>query len=117
MIETIDIEFLRKILKAPVSTPKEILFLELGVLPLREIIKQRRLNFLFYLIHQKNESMLKRVFQSQMKNRTKRDWISTVLQDMEELDLNLTFADIQKMSKGNWKDLIKRSIIEPYLTC
>ena len=112
MIETIDIEFLRKILKAPVSTPKEILFLELGVLPLREIIKQRRLNFLFYLIHQKNESMLKRVFQSQMKNRTKRDWISTVLKDMEELDLNLTFADIQKMSKGNWKDLIKRNILD-----
>ena len=56
--------------------------------------------------------MIKKVFQSQMKNRTKRDWISTVLQDMEELDLNLTFADIQQMSKENWKDLIKRNIID-----
>ena len=56
--------------------------------------------------------MIKKVFRSQMKNRTKRDWISTVLQGMEELDLNLTFADIQQMSKGNWKDLIKRNIID-----
>ena len=47
-----------------------------------------------------------------MKNRTKKDWISTVLQDMEELELNLIFADIQQMSKGNWKDLIKRKIID-----
>ena len=70
MIETIDLEFLRKILKAPTSTPKEILYLELGVIPLRELIKQRRLNFLFYIIHKKNESMIKKVFESQLNHRT-----------------------------------------------
>ena len=115
MIETIDLEFLRKILKAPISTPKEILFLELGVLPLREVIKQRRLNFLFYIIQQKSESMVKRVFESQQKNRTKNDWISTVLKDMEQLELDVTFADIQKMSKGEWKTIVKRSIIQKAL--
>ena len=110
MIETIDLEYLRKILKAPISTPKEILFLELGVLPLREIIKQKRLNFLFYIIKQKSESMIKRVFEAQVKSRTKKDWISTVLTDMEQLGVNSTFADIQQMSKGEWKTMIKRSI-------
>ena len=53
LIESVDLELLRKILKAPKSTPKEIIFLELGLLPLREVIKQRRMNFLYYLIHQK----------------------------------------------------------------
>ena len=112
MIETIDLEFLRKILKAPMSTPKEILFLELGVLPLRELIKQRRLNFLFYIIQQKNDSIIKKVFESQVRNRTKKDWITTVLKDMEELNLNVTFEDIQHMSKGRWKAMIKRNIRE-----
>ena len=64
MIESIDLEYLRRILKAPISTPKEILFLELGVIPLREIIKEKRLNFLFYIIKQKSESMIKRVFEA-----------------------------------------------------
>ena len=47
--------------------------------------------------------MIKRVFEAQVKSRTKRDWISTVLTDMEQLGVNSTFADIQQMSKGNGK--------------
>ena len=78
MIESIDLKFLRKLLKAPITTPKEIIFLELGVLPLRDIIKQRRLNFLFYIIKQKDESRIKRVFQSQIKNKSRKDWITTI---------------------------------------
>ena len=54
--------------------------------------------------------MIKRVFEAQVKNRTKKDWISTVLTDMEQLGENSTFADIQQMSKGEWKTMIKRSI-------
>ena len=110
MIESIDLKFLRKLLKAPITTPKEIIFLELGVLPLRDIIKQRRLNFLFYIIKQKDESMIKRVFQSQIKNKSKKDWITTILKDIEELNLNVTFEDIKKMSKGHWTNIIKESI-------
>ena len=46
LLETVDLMLLRRILE---STPKEIIFLELGVMPLRNIIKQRRLNFLKYI--------------------------------------------------------------------
>ena len=35
LLETVDVMLLRNTLKAPVSTPKEMLFLELGVQPLR----------------------------------------------------------------------------------
>ena len=54
--------------------------------------------------------MIKKVFEAQVKNRTKKDWISTVLKDMEQLGVNASFADIQQMSKGEWKTTIKRSI-------
>ena len=46
LLETVDLMLLRGILKAPKSTPKEMLFLELGLVPFREIIIQRRLGFL-----------------------------------------------------------------------
>ena len=39
LIETVDTMLLRNLLKAPKSTPKEMFHLELGILPLREIIK------------------------------------------------------------------------------
>ena len=38
MLEKIDEQMLRNILKAPSKTPKEMLFLELGCIPLRLII-------------------------------------------------------------------------------
>ena len=46
MLEGVDEMLLRRVLECPMSTPKEMLYLELGVLPLRYIIKMRRLNFL-----------------------------------------------------------------------
>ena len=50
------------------------------------------------------------MFESQLNHRTKKDWATTVLKDMEELNLNVTFEDIQHMSKGNWKNIVKRNI-------
>ena len=61
LLETVDVMLLRSLLNAPQSTPKEMLFLELGVLPLRFIIRQRRLNFLVYILKQDNESMISKV--------------------------------------------------------
>ena len=37
-IESVDVKFLRSLLKAPKSTPKEMLYLELGCVPIRELI-------------------------------------------------------------------------------
>ena len=63
LVETVDAVLLRGILKAPKSTPKEMLFLELGVVPFREIIRQRRLGFLFYILHENQGSMIHRCFE------------------------------------------------------
>ena len=58
LIETVDLMLLRSILKAPISTPKEMLYLELGCLPYREIIRQKRLSYLYYILHENSESMV-----------------------------------------------------------
>ena len=38
LLETVEVQLLRSILKAPKSTAKEMLFLELGCVPFRELI-------------------------------------------------------------------------------
>ena len=57
LLETVDLILLRSIMKAPKSTPKETLFLELGLQPLRELIRQRRLNCVHYILIQGADSM------------------------------------------------------------
>ena len=112
LLESADLELFRTILKAPVTKPKETLFLELEVLPLREIIQQRRMNFLFYIIRQKEDSMMSRVFETQLEYRTIKDWITTVLKEIEELNLKVSFVNIKQMSKEDWKNMIKESIVD-----
>ena len=110
LLETVDTLLLRSLLMAPKSVSKEMLYLELGVLPLREMIKQRRLNFLHYILSQDSGSLIYKVFQSQNKHRSKKDWISTVIADLVELDLKMKFENIQKISKAKWKSIVKNTI-------
>ena len=112
LLETVDLMLLRSLLGAPKTTPKEMLFLELGVMPLRDIIRQRRLNYLHYILNQGAESMMFKAFEKQCSDRTSKDWVSTVLNDLKELGLDVTFADIQEMNKLKWKNTVKRSIRE-----
>ena len=110
LIETVDLMFLRSLLGAPKSVAKEILYLESGVLPLREIIRQRRLNFLHYILSQGSDTIIFKVFETQNKYRNKKDWVTRVENDLLELDMNVTFANIQKMNKTTWKNMVRSTI-------
>ena len=45
---------IRKIMKTPVSTPSESLYLELGIVDIETTIKARRINYLHYLCTRKD---------------------------------------------------------------
>ena len=68
ILESVDENFLRKIFEAPISTPIGMLYLELGVIPIRFIIQERRLNFLGYILHEDEESLINMVLKSQLRN-------------------------------------------------
>ena len=89
-----------------------MLYLELGILPFREIIRQRRLNFLHYILTQDKDSLIFKVFEKQNQENHKKDWVSRVVMDLEELQLNVTFVEIQQTSKIKWKNTVKTYIEE-----
>ena len=70
----------------------------------------RRLNFLWYILQQNTNSLLSVFFKAQLENPIKGDWILTVLNDLKELKIDMTFDDIQKMSKNRFKKIIKENI-------
>jgi hypothetical protein len=108
-LETVDLMLLRNILKAPKSTPKEMLYLELGCIPFREIIRKRRLSFLFYILHEDTNSMVYRFFETQLRDKTSKDW---VLQDLEDLQVSENFEDIKVMKKSTFMRMIKQKVEE-----
>ena len=65
---------LRRIPETPVSTPKEMLYLEMGVVPIRFIIKMRRLNFPQYMLKEDEDSLVHSVLKAQLKTPSPGDW-------------------------------------------
>ena len=108
LFETVDLFLLRSLLKAPKGTPKEMLFLELGCIPFREIIRERRQKNLHSILNEDEKSMVSRFFHAQQKNPTKKDWVTTVMDDLEYLDMkNLSMEEIRKMKKTSFMKIIK----------
>ena len=54
--------------------------------------------------------MIRKVFETQRKNSTPKDWVTTVLTDMKEIGLNLTCEEIEKMKKDEFMNKLKRKI-------
>ena len=71
--------------------------------------------FLYYILHEKQDSMIYRFLEAQMQNPTAKDWVTTLRKDLDELNLNVTFAEIKAMKKGTFKNMIRKSIEEKAL--
>ena len=106
-LESIDLMLLRKLLKTPISTPKVSLYLETGSVPLRYVIKRKRIMFLHHIVTRETNALINRVFWAQVHDTTKGDWCDVVREDLDMLGLsNVSFEDIGNMSKEVLKDLI-----------
>ena len=57
---------LPKILEAPEKTCVEYLYLETGAMPIQDILKCRRVNYLHYILTCNQDEMLPSVFRAQM---------------------------------------------------
>ena len=58
LLETVDVNFLRNVLRTPKSRPVEMLYLELGCILFRELIRKCRISCLHYILNQDQNLML-----------------------------------------------------------
>ena len=84
LLEKEDEKLMRKFLDCPSKTPIHLLYLELGLLPLRFIIQSRRLSFLKYILNQEETSLVKQVYNEQKRNPLKSDWVKVVEKDLRK---------------------------------
>ena len=106
-LEEVDKFLLRRILGAPESSCIESLYLELGVLPIRIIIKARRVKYLHYLTRLNENQMLAKVFKIQWKYPVKDDWTLQVQEDLKDLKIRMSLKEIGGKSEYSFKRLVK----------
>ena len=109
-LEKCDEQLLRLILECPSKTPKEMLYLELGITPIRFIIISRRLMFYHYVLNEDSESLIYKFYKLQARKPVKNDWSLTVRENLDELKITLTENQIQNMSKIRFQKIVKESI-------
>ena len=90
--------------------------METGCIPIRFILKSRRVNFLHYILSDKEESLLSNIFRAQCDNPVKGDWVTTVQNDLKELELDISFEPIKAFTKDEFrikeKKLVRRKAFE-----
>ena len=111
-LEEVDKLLLRRILKAPNSACIESLYLELGITPIRGIIKSRRINRLHYLANLNKEEMLYKFFLTQWMYPVRNDWVHQVREDLADFNLEVDLDQLTKMSKNVFKKMVKKKLKE-----
>ena len=111
-LESVDKLLLRKILKTPISTPSESIYLELGILRIGTIIKAKRINFLHYLLNRNETEMINQIFCVQWNQPVKNDWTNFVKQDLIDFKIETNLSEIKNKSALCFKDLVRKKARE-----
>ena len=106
-LEALDRLLLRKILKVSISTPKEALYLELGLVPIGILLKMMRVKYLYYLMKRSKEEMLSQFFWVQWNSPVRNDWTVTVRQDLADLGMSANPEELLKYSKYSLNKIVK----------
>ena len=109
-LEQVDEMLLRKLFEVGQGCPKEMLFLETGSWPLRYTIMFRRLMFLHYIINEDKKSLIYRCLEAQMRNPVRNDWILTVWENFEELDIALDLETISILSIESYRKFLFKKL-------
>ena len=110
-LEQIDEMLLRKIFDCSSQILLEMLYLELGLMPIRFIIMLRRIIYLQHILKQKQkQTLLFRFFKAQIKNPNINDWVSGVVQDLCSAKIDLELIEIENMTEERYKTLCKQKV-------
>ena len=84
ILEQVDEFLLRGILQAHSKTPREMLYLETGAMPIRFVIKKRRLSYLHHLLSRDKSEIISQIYFAQKQQPVKNDWVTNEKNDLNE---------------------------------
>ena len=84
--------------------------LELGILPIYDVINCRKLLFLHYILNLKEDDHILKLHKEQNKLPFEKNWANEV-SSLREHYINLRDSEIKQIKKEKWRTLIKEKII------
>ena len=111
-LESVDKFLFKSVFQSPFSTPIAAYYLETGAIPIRFILKGRRLMYLWNILQKNEDELVSKVYQAQKLFPTKDDFVNQVKEDMDDIELDLDEDTIKNMKKAKFKDLVKDKIRE-----
>ena len=114
-LEKVDEALLRGLLRAHPKIPLEALYLETGSIPIKYILKNRRLSYLYDIITKEDEEIVKEIYNAQKISPTDGDYSKLVEADKIELNISLEDIYISKMKQRKYKSFIKTKVKEAAL--
>ena len=115
-LEQIDEMYLRKMFNVAKTAPKVGLFIECGKLPVKFIVKMRRIMYYWHILHRDEDELLFKFFSVQKYSPSEGDWVCQVKKDMKEVKLELSEAEIKSLSKSQFQILLRIKIDRSAIT-
>ena len=109
-LESIDTMLFKSVFQSPFSTPIAAYYLETGAIPLRFILKGRRLMYLWNILQKNEDELVTKVYNAQKLFPVKDDFFFQIKEDMDDLGLDLEEEAIKNMKKVKFKNLVNGKI-------
>ena len=83
------------------------MYLDGGQVPARYQIQRYKLNFLQYILQQKETSILFTMLEAQKKQPVRGDWFSECIKILQSFDINISLQDINDMTRKQFRRITK----------
>ena len=110
ILENLDERLLRGIVQCHSKTARVFLYQETSALPIRFVIKYRRLAYLRHILTRDKGELISKVFFAQQRKPVKKVWALTVKKDLEDINIGLSLEAIKNMKKEQFKKLLKEKV-------
>ena len=111
LLEESDKYLLRQLFETDMGTPIESLYIETASLPVKFILKGRRLMYYWSMLQKNETEIAKQVFLAQKEFPSKKtDWVKQVYEDLEYCTIEHSEEEIKCMKQDTYTNLVDRKI-------
>ena len=115
-LDKVDLLLIRKSLSISSKSTRCLILLELGLIPVKFLIMQKRMNFLHHLLTLEKPSLANSVFVEQVKKPVKGDFVQLVRKDLNDCHISLSSDEIRNLPKNKFKEFVKEKVEEAAFT-
>ena len=115
-LQTLQLKYLKWMLRTPRGTCNAFVYLELGILPIKSIINIRKMVFLHHILTLDDNDPVKTTHQQQQLYSFEENWANETKALLSTHNLETNEDIIQQLPRKTWKKMVKTAVTQASLT-